>query len=226
MNSPSSTPADAIVTRRSIRAFKATSVARAVIEEILSLAARAPSGSNIQPWQVTVLTGKTLSDLGGQLAARSLAGDHGESEYAYYPTQWTEPYLGRRRAVGWGLYDSVGIERGQTDKIRQQHARNFVFFDAPVGLLFTIDRRLEIGSWLDYGMFLQNIMIAARGAGLHTCPQAAFAIYHKQIAEILKIPAEQQLICGMALGYADPEAPENNFPTERASVSEFTTWLD
>ncbi len=226
MNSPSPTPVEAINARRSIRAFKRDSVPRAVIEEILSLAARAPSGSNIQPWQVIVLTGRTLTDMSGKLTARALAGDVGEQEYAYYPRKWSEPYLGRRRALGWSLYNSLGIERGQEDRMRRQHARNFAFFDAPVGLLFTIDRTLEIGSWLDYGMFLQNIMIAARGLGLHTCPQAAFAIYHKQIAEALEIPPERQLICGMALGYADLDAPENKLRTDRAPVKDFTRWLD
>ncbi len=226
MNILAASPADAIASRRSVRAFLPTPIPQHTIHDLLNLAARAPSGSNIQPWQVIVLTGTALQQLGQTLSELALSGDGGASEYDYYPRQWREPYQGRRRAVGWGLYSSLGIERGQKEKIQRQHARNFTFFDAPVGLLFTLDRDMEIGSWLDYGMFLQNFMIAARGVGLHTCPQAAFAQYHETISEQLNIPSDRQLICGMALGYADPKAPENLFSTERAPLSDFVRFLD
>ena len=217
---------EAITSRRSMRAFLPTEVPRETVERILEIAARAPSGSNIQPWQVHVLTGAALKDLTQELHALSLAGDPGREEYAYYPRQWREPYLGRRRKVGWDLYGSLGIVRGDHERTRQQHARNFLFFDAPVGLIFTIDRDMERGSWLDYGMFLENIMVAARGFGLHTCPQAAFNTYGAVIVQRLGLPETQMLVCGMALGHADLQAPENNFATEREPVSGFVRFLD
>lgn len=217
---------EAIRSRRSIRAFRPDPVPRETIGRILEVAARAPSGSNIQPWQVVVVTGEALRRLGEELVGLSLSGEQGEAEYAYYPRQWREPYLARRRKVGWALYGSLGIERGQTDRMAAQHARNFCFFDAPVGLFFTLDRDMEQGSWLDLGMFVQNVMIAARGLGLDTCPQAAFCSYHALISRRLEIPADRQIITGMALGYADLSAPENNFETERVPVEQFTRFID
>ena len=143
------------------------------------------------------------------------------AEYRYYPLQWTSPYLERRRKVGWDLYGLLGIGRGDKARMHAQHARNFEFFGAPVGLIFSIDRALERGSWLDYGMFLQNVMVAARARGLDTCPQAAFAPYHRIIAEALELPANEMVVCGMSLGYADRSAPENLLRTEREPVAQF-----
>ncbi|MFL5253405.1 MAG: nitroreductase, partial [Rhodopila sp.] len=142
-------------------------------------------------------------------------------EVRYYPEDFFEPYLSRRRTVGWGLYGLLGIAKGEVDKMRTQHRRNFQFFDAPVGMIFTIDRRLATGSWLDYGMFLQNIMTAARGRGLDTCPQAAWATYHTAIRPVLGLQPEEIVVCGMALGYADPDAPENTLTTDRAPARAF-----
>ncbi|MFS8037128.1 nitroreductase [Xanthobacter sp. AM11] len=223
---PALTAEEAILSRRSVRAFLPQAVPDDLVARILTLAARAPSGSNIQPWQVLVLRGAPLAALGRELHAHALAGDPGSEGYAYYPRRWREPYLARRRKVGWDLYGSLGIVRGDTARTAAQNARNFLFFDAPVGLFFTIDRDMERGSWLDYGMFLQNIMIAARGLGLDTCPQAAFNSYGHIIAERLAIPAERMLVCGMALGYADPAAPENNFSTEREPLDAFVQFVD
>lgn len=217
---------EALATRRSIRAFRPDPVPHETVEAILALAARAPSGSNIQPWQAIVLTGKPLREFGTALKARSLSGDPGHWEYNYYPQQWREPYLSRRRKVGWDLYASLGIQRGEHDRMAAQHARNYDFFGAPVGMLFTMDRDMEVGSWLDLGMFLQSVMIAARGFGLDTCPQAAFALYAGPIGEMLGIPADRQVICGIALGHADPDAPENRFETVREPVAAFTRFLD
>ena len=134
--------------------------------------------------------------------------------------------IARRRAVGYALYGALGIEKRDVHRMREQHDRNFVFFDAPVGMIFTIDRRLNQGSWIDHGMFLQSIMVAARGRGLHTCPQAAFAPYHNQIRPILGIPDEEIVTCGMALGYEDTSKPENNWRTERADLDEFVTFVE
>ncbi len=217
---------EAIRSRRSIRAFLPTLVPDETVSRILELAARAPSGSNIQPWRVRVLRGAPLAALTAELHALSLSGDRGAEEYAYYPRKWREPYLARRRKVGWDLYGALGIGKTDTGRMREQHARNFLFFDAPVGLIFTIDRDMEAGSWLDYGMFLQNIMIAARGVGLHTCPQAAFMLYSTVIAERLSIPETEMVICGMALGHADLAAPENRFETVREPLENFAHFID
>ena len=224
---PANNVTAAITTRHSIRAFLSTPVSRKVVEEILSVARRAPSGTNMQPWWVYVVTGEGKNRLSDALVK---AHDGGASawtpEYQYYPNDFQEPYKSRRRKVGWDLYGLLDIERGQKEKMHQQHGRNFRFFDAPVGLMFTVDRELKIGSWLDYGMFIQNVMLAAREKGLHTCPQAAFTGHHQVIRECLPIPDEQSLVCGMSLGYADPDAIENSLITEREPVDSFTRFID
>lgn len=213
----------AITSRRSIRAFLPTPVAREEIEQILQVAARAPSGTNIQPWKVHVLTGATRDLLAAKILAAHNQPDYAEQEeYAYYPRQWQSPYIERRRKVGWDLYALLGLTRENKAGMHAQHGRNFNFFDAPVGLMFTIDRVLEQGSWLDYGMFLQNIMIAARARGLDTCPQAAFINFPSIIKEVLRIPDSETLVCGMSLGYADPDKIENTLHTEREAVAAFT----
>ncbi|MBN4665096.1 nitroreductase [Pandoraea nosoerga] len=220
---------EAIRSRRSIRAYLPTPVPQDTVAEILSVASRAPSGSNIQPWQTYVLTGDALHRLTSRLldafndpAQRLMH----QEEYAYYPREWTEPYQARRRKVGWDLYGLLGIGRADKDRMHGQHARNFRFFDAPVGMIFTIDRHLELGSWLDYGMFLQSVMVAARARGLDTCPQAAFATFHRIIAEQLHLPEARMVVCGMALGYADPDAVENRLVTERAPLQEWAHFLN
>jgi nitroreductase len=219
----------AIVSRRSIRAFLPTPVAREDIEAILEVAARAPSGTNTQPWKVYVLTGATKERLSAEIRNAyldpAISRQHSE-EYHYYPHEWKSPYIDRRRKVGWDLYGLLGLGRDNKAGMQAQHARNYAFFDAPVGLMFTIDRVMEQGSWLDYGMFLENIMIAARGRGLDTCPQAAFIQYHKIIANFLHLPESETLVCGMSLGYADPARIENTLVTEREPVSGFAKFFD
>jgi nitroreductase len=212
----------AITSRRSIRAFLPKPVPQAEVAHLLDVAARAPSGSNIQPWKVYAQSGAALKRLCDALMAEHEAGITPESEYQYYPRKFFEPFHSRRRKVGWDLYGLLGIGKGDAERMRAQHGRNLIFFDAPVGLIFTIHRDLEQGSWLDYGMFLQNVMVAARGMGLDTCPQAAFMPYHRTIQTMLEIPPEEMLVCGMALGYADPAAVENSLETERAPAQEFT----
>jgi len=217
----------AITSRHSMRAFLPTEVPRQTIEEILAVAARAPSGTNTQPWQVHVLTGGFKRELSAKILAAyddpAVAATHTE-EYAYYPTEWRSPYIDRRRKVGWDLYGLLQITKGDKARMHAQHGRNYAFFDAPVGLMFTIDRVMCQGSWLDYGMFLQNIMVAARARGLHTCPQAAFTQFHKIILAHLGTGPEQMLVCGMSLGHADPAAIENTLVTERDPVASFTTF--
>ena len=218
----------AITSRHSLRAYLPTPVPRETIEEILAVASRAPSGTNTQPWQVHVLTGAALQRVAQRVQSTYLdpvANAAAKEEYAYYPTEWRSPYIDRRRKVGWDLYGLLGIAKTDKARMQHQHGRNFIFFDAPVGLIFTIDRVMQQGSWLDYGMFLQNIMVAARARGLHTCPQAAFTQFHAVIAEELQLAPEQMLVCGMSLGHADPSAVENSLVTERAPVAEFARFL-
>ena len=219
----------AITSRRSVRAFLPTPVAREDIEAILDVARRAPSGSNTQPWKVYVLMGESKARLSESVLA---AYDHPEvdtlhrEEYPYYPRTWIDPYQSRRRKVGWDLYGLLGIERADKERIHAQHARNFRFFDAPVGIIFTIDRVMEQGSWLDYGMFLEAVMVGARARGIDTCPQAAFTQFHRIIAEHLRLTDDEMVVCGMSMGYANPAAIENTLVTERAPVSDFTRFLD
>jgi nitroreductase len=219
----------AITSRRSVRAFLPTPVPRAQIEEILSVASRAPSGTNTQPWKVYVLTGAALRSLSRRLVAAyddPVERERHVEEYAYYPTQWNSPFIERRRKVGWDLYGLLGIAKTDKERMHAQHRRNYEFFGAPVGLMFTIDRSMRQGSWLDFGMFLQSVMVAARGLGLDTCPQAAFIQFHRIIMEAIGAPANEQLVCGMSLGHADPDAVENTLETEREPVERFATFID
>jgi nitroreductase len=219
----------AITSRRSIRAFLPTPVPRQTIEDILQVAARAPSGTNTQPWRVYVLTGAAKEGLSVRLRAAyddpAERARHSE-EYAYYPTEWVPPYIDRRRKVGWDLYGLLGIAKTDKAGMHAQHRRNYDFFGAPVGLMFTIDRVMRQGSWLDFGMFLQSVMIAARGRGLDTCPQAAFAQFHRIVTEHIGAAANEQLVCGMSLGHADAQAIENTLVTERESVARFTRFIE
>ncbi len=219
----------AIATRQSVRAFLPTPVPRATVEEILAIAARAPSGTNTQPWKVTVLTGSAKDRLSTAIMTvyndAEVRRQHTE-EYAYYPTQWIEPYLGRRRKIGWDLYGLLGIGKTDKERMHAQHGRNYLFFDAPVGMIFTIDRIMEQGSWLDYGMFLENIMVAARARGLDTCPQAAFMQFHRVIKTELALPDNEMVVCGMSLGHADMSHIENSLVTEREPVAGFARFVE
>ena len=222
----------AITSRQSIRQFLPTAVPRESVVQILDIASRAPSGTNTQPWKVTVLQGAALNGLCDKVCAAhdklrahpELASEFTEA-FNYYPTNWTSPYIERRRENGWGLYNLLGIGKADKDAMHAQQQRNFRFFDAPVGLIFTIDSTLERGSLIDYGMFLQNIMVSARGHGLHTCPQAAWNRFSKIILPLVGAAKGDMLVCGMALGFADDAAIVNTFRTPRVAAGEFTTWL-
>ncbi len=223
----------AITSRMSVRAFTQQSVARSDIEALLEVASRAPSGTNCQPWRVYVLQGKSRDALVDKACAAhdamranpALAAEYVE-EYDYYPTQWTSPYIDRRRENGWGLYGLLGIGKGDKDKMHLQHQRNFKFFDAPVGLMFTVDRIMGRGSLVDYGGFMQNIMVAARGRGLDTCPQAAWNGFNKIVLEHIGAGPDEMLVCGMSLGYADKVEVVNTFHTPRVPVADFTHWME
>jgi nitroreductase len=227
------TVAEAITSRMSARAFTSQPVSRELITELLQTASRAPSGTNTQPWKVYVLQGASQAALVEKVCAAhdairaqpELAAEYREA-YDYYPDKWVSPYIDRRRENGWGLYGLLGIGKGDKDKMHAQHQRNFKFFDAPVGFMFTIDQVMGRGSLVDYGMFMQNIMVAARGLGLHTCPQAAWNGFAKIILPHIGAGENEMLVCGMSLGYADESNVVNTFHTPRVPVEEFTHWLD
>ena len=218
-----------IESRHSIRAYLPTPVDRLDIEQILTVAARAPSGTNTQPWKAYVMTGEPLATMTKEIVSAFLnppTEPTYKEEYAYYPTEWASPYKDRRRKVGLDLYGLLGLSKDDRAGMKAQHARNFKFFDAPVGVIFSIDRSMGVGSWLDFGCFLQNVMVAARARGLDTCPQAAFNQYHSIIRRHTRMPDQDIMMCGMALGYADPNAIENTLVTERNPVANFTTFID
>ena len=222
----------AITSRMSARAFTQQEVSRELITEILQVASRAPSGTNTQPWKVYVLQGATRDALVEKVCAAheairvnpEVAKQYTEP-YDYYPAQWVSPYIDRRRENGWSLYGLLGIGKADKDRMHEQHQRNFKFFDAPVGLMFTIDPIMGRGSLLDYGMFIQNIMVAARARGLHTCPQAAWNGFHSIILPHIGAGEGEMLVCGMALGYADEADKVNTLVTPRVPVNEFTHWV-
>lgn len=233
--SPPSIPTDvlrsavdwALVTRRATRAFLPTPVPRTDVAAILDVARYCASGVNTQPWHVHVVTGaakERLTDAIMHVYDDSSRMAKLDEPYDYYPQEWTSPYIDRRRKVGWDLYGLLGIQKSDKERMHAQHGYNYRFFGAPVGLMFTIDRGMGRGSLIDYGMFLQSIMIAARARGLDTCPQAAFTPFHRVIAEELAIPEQQMFVCGMSLGYADPSRIENSLVTDREVVSNFTTF--
>jgi nitroreductase len=217
----------------SARAFTQQPVPRELLTELLVQAARAPSGTNTQPWKVYVLQGQSRDTLVDKVCAAhdevrahpEKAADYREA-YDYYPEKWVSPFIDRRRENGWSLYGLLGITKGDKDKMHAQHQRNYRFFDAPVGLMFTLDKVMGRGSLVDYGMFLQTLMLAARGMGLHTCPQAAWNGFANIILPHIGAGDNEMLICGMALGYADDKDIVNTFRTPREPVESFTRWLD
>lgn len=223
----------AIESRFSCRAFLDTPVENDIIRRILQTASRAPSGTNTQPWKVYVVQGKARDALAEkvcnayeQIAQNPELGKQYEEPYDYYPSEWISPFIDRRRACGWGLYGTLKIAKGEREKMFRQQRRNFTYFDAPVGLVFTIHKVMGRGSMLDYGMFLQSIMVAARAHGLHTCAQAAWNQFHSIVLPHVGAGEDEQIVSSMALGYADPDAAVNTFTPEREAVDSFSRWLD
>lgn len=216
---------EAILSRRSVRAFLPDPVEEETLRHILSVASRAPSGTNMQPWKAYAVAGAVkqaiTDDVLAGLADRSMTW---EQEYKYYPDQFRDPYLSRRRKVGWDMYGLVGIEKGDNEKMAAQMARNFTFFDAPAGIFFTIDKDLEMGSWLDHGMFLENVVLAVRGQDLHSCAQAAWCRFHPVLRKHLGIPEGETVVCGMAIGKADDSMPINTLITDRAPLEEWASF--
>jgi len=217
---------EALSERKSTRAFLDKPVGRKLIERILDAARHAPSGANTQPWQVAVVRGNTKLLLESKLETCFRSGERGKMDYQYYPVHWLNPYKQRRHACGLQLYSALGIEREDKAMRQDQWAANYRAFDAPVCLFFFLDAGLEAGSWLDFGMFLQSLMLAATEAGLATCPQAALAEYSVIVKETLGFAQDTVLLCGMALGYEDKDAAVNGYRTPRDDVQTFTRFFE
>ncbi|WP_133512203.1 nitroreductase [Candidatus Thiosymbion oneisti] len=217
--------ADALRSRHSCRAFLAREVESDKIERILRLAAQAPSGGNLQPWQVTVVSGRTKQAIAEALEARFRAGIRGEPDYRYYPEYWTEPYTSRRLACGMQLYSALGIEREDKDRRREQWIENYCSFGAPIVLYLHMESHLATGAYVDLGIFLQSLMLAALEEGLATCPQQALAEYPQIVKRRLGIGDDCILLCGIALGYEDTSAPINQYRTPRAELAEFVRYF-
>lgn len=224
---------DAITTRHSVRAFLDTPVATETIKDILNVAARAPSGTNTQPWKVYVVTGQKRAEMIERVCTAQQAlfqqpelAEQYQETFAYYPETWISPFIDRRRENGWGLYGLLGIQKGEKEKMAAQQLRNYQLFDAPVALYFTVNKAMGIGSKMDISMMIQNVMIAARARGLDTCPQAAWNHFHPIVLDVLGAPENEELVCTIALGYADPDHIVNTFITPREPVENFTVFLD
>lgn len=211
--------------RHSTRAFLDKPVAQETIKALLDIARLAPSGANTQPWQVAVLTGTSKQHLADALVSAFENGEKSTPDYAYYPTDWQPPFIDRRRRCGLQLYQSLNIERGDKAAQKAQWAANYRAFDAPVMLLFFLDKAMQTGSYLDLGLFLQSLMLAATEQGLATCPQAALAEYPEIVKTQLGYPTDSQLVCGLALGYEAVDAPVNQYRTERITIDEFTRFF-
>ncbi|MDR2015359.1 MAG: nitroreductase [Azoarcus sp.] len=210
--------------RHSVRRFLPTPVSRDVIAELLELASRSPSGTNAQPWKVYALADAARAALSAALLDRFNQGASEEREYGYYPDQWAEPWQSRRRKLGFDLYGLIGIPKGDKPRMKEQAGRNFLFFDAPVGLIFTLDRHLTQGMLLDYGIFIGHLIIAAQARGLASCMQTSFTDYPDTVHRHLGISEQELIVGGLALGHPDPESPENHLITEREPVEAFTVF--
>lgn len=215
----------ALVARKSVRAFLDKPVAQEIINKVLERAKTAPSATNTQPWQVAVVTGKTKDILSQKMEAAFYSGERGKMDYQYYPIEWQGVYKARRQACGLLMYSTLNIKREDKKQQADQWAANYRAFGAPVMLLFFMDKIMEKGSYIDYGMFLQSVMLAAVEEGLATCPQAALAEYPQMVKKVLGYPQESVLMCGMALGYEDENALINTYRTTRKEMNSFVKYF-
>ncbi len=219
---------EAIMSRRSVRRFLPKAVPMDSLRRIIEGAGMAPSGNNIQPWKLYVVGGATKDAISADILD-AIANDDPKShgpEYPYYPTKWFEPYQSRRRETGFGLYAKLGIARDDMAGRQAQMNRNYEFFDAPIGMFVSFHRDLATGTYLDVGMFIENLLVGARGEGLHTCGQAAFTWYHRVVRKHLPMPDEELLACGISIGFEDEGAVDNAFRTAKLPIDDFATFLD
>jgi nitroreductase len=217
---------EAVNSRRSMRVFKPDPVAKADVEWIIENANRSASNGNLQPWKLYVTMGAARKRLSAAILKAMDDGDNGPgAEYNIYPQQMTPVYDARRKLVGKQLYTLLDVQRGDAAGMLKQFRKNYDFFDAPVGMILCVEKRMGNGQWIDCGIFLDQLMLLAREKGLHTCPQAAFSRYQHVVRRELGVPEDQTVICGLALGHADPDVIPNNLITERAPIQDFTTWF-
>ena len=217
---------EAVNSRRSMRVFKPDPVAKADIEWIIENANRSASNGNLQPWKLYVTMGAARKRLSAAILSAMDVGDNGPgAEYNVYPQEMTPVYDTRRKLVGKQLYTLLGVPRGDAAGMLKQFRKNYEFFDAPVGMILCVEKRMGNGQWIDCGIFLDQLMLLAREKGLHTCPQAAFSRYQHVVRRELGIPDDQTVICGLALGHADPDVVPNSLITDRAPIQDFTTWF-
>ena len=222
----SNSVSEAIYTRLTCRAFLDKKVDKKIIEEIINVAKRAPSGGNLQPWHMWVVSGNPLKKFKKNIADKIEKNPFGEgTEYKIYPPNLKDPYEERRKEVGEDMYGVLKIPKEDKKGRLKQFRKNFEFFGAPVAMFFAIDRQMQEGQWSDLGMFIQSIMLLARERGLHTAPQEAWALWYKSIGEFLKIPKELMLFCGMGIGYADTNEPINSFRSKREDIENFTNFI-
>lgn len=217
---------EAVNSRRSMRVFKPDPVAKTDIEWIIENANRSASNGNLQPWKLYVTMGAARQRLSAAILKAMDDGDNGPgAEYNVYPQEMTPVYDARRKLVGKQLYTLLGVPRGDAAGMMKQFRKNYEFFDAPVGMILCVEKRMGNGQWIDCGIFLDQLMLLAREKGLHTCPQAAFSRYQHVVRRELGIPDDQTVICGLALGYADADVVPNSLITDRAPIQDFTTWF-
>jgi nitroreductase len=217
---------DALAARKSVRAFLDNPLSRDAVSRVLDSARNSPSGVNTQPWQVAVVMGEKKEALQKMIEDAFNRGEKPQMDYQYYPLKWSEPYKTRRFQCGLQLYATLGIKREEKERRKEQWIANYRAFDAPVMLYFFMDSGMETGSYMDYGMFLQSVMLAAVQEGLATCPQAALGEYPKIVKDVLGYPEDSVLICGMALGYEDTAAKVNDYRTTREPVDTFTKFFE
>ena len=217
---------DALLRRKSTRAFSDREVPVETLRKLLDAARHAPSGVNTQPWQVAVVSGDKKESLCSLMEDQFRNNIKGKMDYSYYPDEWVDPYRSRRKSCGLQMYSTLSIGRDEKQKQLDQWAANYRAFDAPVVLFFFLDPVMSAGSYLDYGMFLQSIMLAAVEEGLATCPQAALGEYPELVKQELEYPPDSVLIGGMAVGYEDKAALVNSYRTDRLAVDEFTRFFD
>ena len=217
---------EAIEGRISTRAFLDKDIPKETINNLLKTSRWAPSGTNTQPWKVIVVNGDTKQKISDALLTAVKNKVKGHADYQYYPEAWVEPFKGRRFQCGMDLYSALDIGRDDSEKRMEAGLNNFRFFGAPTSLFFFIDKDMGKGSWVDMGMFIQSVMLAAREYGLGSCPQASVADYPDIVREITGVSDQYHLICSLSLGYPDESKPVNQYRTRREDVDSFTTWLD
>ena len=226
LSKKASTVSEAIDTRLTCRAFTNALPNRNIITSIIERAKRAPSGGNLQPWRMWVVSGQPLEEFKKDIAEKIKDNPMGEgTEYNIYPPNLKEPYESRRREVGRSMYEVLNIRKEDKAGRMKQFMRKFEFFGAPIALFFAIDREMQEGQWSDLGMFIQSIMLLAREEGLHTAPQEAWAIWYKSVNKFLDIPEELMLFCGMGIGFADENDPINTFRSKRQDIDDFTDFI-